>query len=114
MSYIKINIGGSDRGLKFNQGALITFQNTVDKENVNATTPYALIWAGLKANAYVKREEMEFTFEQVCDWVDEMNDETLLEVIKCFQETQAFKDTLPVEDEEGKKKSHRKSMKSSV
>lgn len=113
MSYIKINLGGADRGLKYNQGALITFQNYVDKDNVAATTPYALVWAGLKANAYVKREEVDFTFEQVCDWVDALNNETLLEVIKCFQETQAFKDLLPVE-EEVKKKLPRKSMKSSA
>src|SRR6185312_16802331 len=102
MSYIKIEIGGAERGLKFNQGALITFQGKIDPDNVAGTTGYALVWAGLKSNAYVKGEEFTEKFETVCDWVDELSQETILEVIKTFQETQAFKNLLP--KEEGKKK----------
>jgi hypothetical protein len=102
MSYIKINIGGKERGLKFNQGALITFQSKIDPENIAATTGYALVWAGLKANAYVKGEEFTETFETVCDWVDELPEETILEVIKTFQETQAYQKLIP--EEKGKKK----------
>ncbi|HXS57508.1 MAG TPA: hypothetical protein VN726_15355 [Hanamia sp.] len=102
MSYIKIDIGGKERGLKFNQGALVTFQGKIDPENIAATTGYALIWAGLKSNAYVKGEEFTETFETVCDWVDELKPEIVLEVIKVFQETQAFKNLLPKEDDKKK------------
>lgn len=109
MSYIKIDIGGKERGLKFNQGALVTFQGKIDPENIAATTGYALIWAGLKSNAYVKGEEFTETFETVCDWVDELPQETVLEVIKTFQETQAYKSLIP--EEKDKKKLVTKSTK---
>ena len=107
MSYIKINIGGKDRGLKFNQGALVTFQGKIDPDNVAGTTGYALIWAGLKANCYVKGEEFTETFETVCDWVDELPEEVIMDVVKTFQETQAYQKLIP----EGKKKSMQKSTK---
>ena len=111
MSYIKINLGGEDRGLKFNQGALIEFQKKIDQSNIEGTTGYALIWAGLKANAYVKGEEFTTSFEQVCDWVDELPIQTSIDVMNCFKETQAFKSLIP-EEEESKKKSPPKNMKS--
>lgn len=118
MSYIQIEIGGKLRGLKFNQGALIIFQGRIDKENYEATTGYALIYAGLKLNAYVKGEEFldyteeeingkpvkvgtPITFEKVCDWVDELNEQTVLSVINCFKETQAYKNLIPEAKEEG-------------
>src|ERR1035437_959079 len=100
MSYIKIEIGGKDRGLKFNQGALIMFQEKVDKNNYAATTGYALIYAGLMANAYAKSEEVDFTFENVCDWTDELKPEVVLAVINCFKETQIYKSLLPEEIEQ--------------
>lgn len=111
MSYIKINIGGAERGLKFNQGALIIFQGKIDPENIEGTTGYALIWAGLKSNAYVKGEEFTEKFETVCDWVDELPEQTILEVVKTFQETQAYKSILP--EEKDKKKLAPKSTKHS-
>lgn len=107
MSYIKINIGGQDRGLKFNQGALVTFQTKIDPDNIAGTTGYALIWAGLKANAYVKGEEFTETFETVCDWVDELPEGVILEVVKTFQETQMYQKMLP----DNKKKLHPESTK---
>ena len=113
MSYIKVNIGGQERGLKFNQGALVTFQNKIDPNNIAGTTGYALIWAGLNANAYVKGEEFTETFETVCDWVDELDVETITEVIKTFQETQAYQKLVP-KDDEGKKKLVHKNTKSSA
>jgi len=91
MSYI--NIQG--RGLKFNQGALIIFQSKIDQDNIGATAGYALIYAGLKSNAYVKGEEFTETFEQVCDWVDTLSDEEILNTTNCFKETQAYKKIMP-------------------
>lgn len=116
MSYIQIEIGGEKRGLKFNQGALIMFQSKIDKDNYAATTGYALIYAGLKANAYVKSEEFTETFETVCDWVDELPEQTVLDVINCFKETQAYKALIPAEEEDKKKlplkSTKRKALKS--
>ena len=104
MSYIKIEIGGRERGLKFNQGALIMFQEKIEINNYAATTGYALIWAGLKANAYVKGEEFTENFETVCDWVDELPEADVLRVIDCFKETQAYKKLLPEQPEQEDKK----------
>lgn len=116
MSYIKIEIGGKERGLKFNQGAIHIFQSKIDSENIAATTGYALIWAGLKANAYVKGEEVDFTFEQVCDWCDELSEDTIIKIITCFQETQQYKKLIKPEaasnaDDEDKKKLAEENMK---
>lgn len=71
MSYIKIELGGKERGLKFNQLALEILRSksnaTSDIQNV-----YALIYGGLRGNSFVKEEEPDYTFEQVCDWIDEI------------------------------------------
>lgn len=113
MSYIQIEIGGKLRGLKFNQGALIVMQEKSDP-GTTAFTGYALTYAGLKANCYVKEiefidivegKEIPITFEMVCDWVDELEDGVLVSVMDCFKETQAFKKLFPKEvSEEDKKK----------
>lgn len=113
MSYIQIEIGGKLRGLKFNQGALIVMQEKSDPETT-AFTGYALVYAGLKANAYVKgiefvdkdgEKETPITFEMVCDWVDELADGVLVSVMDAFKETQSFKKhILKDEPEDDKKK----------
>lgn len=94
MSYLQIEIGGKLRGLKFNQYAVITMAKLVDLDNYEASAGYALIYAGLRANLYVKREEPDFTFEQVCDWVEDLSQETLTKIMEVWQETQAFKDLI--------------------
>lgn len=91
MSYIKILIGGRERGLKFNQMAVILLAQKADVENYAATAGYAMIYAGLKANCFVKGEECDFTFEEVCDWVEALSSETMLAVYEVFQSTQAYK-----------------------
>ena len=92
MSYIQINIGGKLRGLKFNKAAMIILSQKVDYNNYAATSNYALIYAGLKANNFLNEVEDDFTFEQVCDWADELTVDTINAIAKCFQETQAYKD----------------------
>ena len=91
MSYIQLEIGGKQRGLKFNQMAVITMTNYLDFNNLAATYGYALVYAGLVANCYVKREEPDFTFEQVCDWVETLTPEKLVEIRDVFESTQTFK-----------------------
>ena len=91
MSYIKINIGGKERGLKFNQMAMIIMGEKTDKENITASAAYALIYAGLRANTYVKSEEPDYTFEQVCDWVDLLSVDDIQAINNAFIETEAYK-----------------------
>lgn len=111
MSYIQLELGGKARGLKFNQMAVITMTNYLDFQNLAATYGYALIYAGLVANCYVKREEPDFTFEQVCDWVETLTPEQLTEVRTVFESTQTFK-TLQ-ESQEPKEEMTKKKQRSS-
>lgn len=90
MSYIQIQFAGKERGLKFNQGALIEYQSSVDINSHKSTAAYAMVWAGLKANCYVKQDELDLTFEQVCDEVDNMADEDLLKVLTAFQSSTSY------------------------
>lgn len=103
MSYVQIEIGGKLRGLKFNQGALMMFHKMCDFDNLEATAAYALFWAGLKSNAYAKREELTkevdgkeepVTYEDVCDWVDNVPDDVQLQVNKAWEESGVYKNKI--------------------
>jgi hypothetical protein len=107
--YISIEIGGSVRGLKFNQMAMITVARYLDYENIEATFAYALVYAGLKANCFVKREEFTHSFEEVCDWVEQMDPADLLKVKDVFEQTQAFKSITESKEKVTKKKPRTKS-----
>lgn len=74
MSYVLLtNCIGKDRGWKVNQKTIEIWSNKVDDKAFASTSNYGAIYGGLVANCYVKEEEPDFTFEQVCDYVDELN-----------------------------------------
>lgn len=93
MSYLQIEIGGKQRGLKFNQLA-IEIMSQYNDTGTNTGFLYAMIYGGLRGNTYVKREEPDYTFENVCDWVDELKDKenVIVEVTNKLQETKIWKD----------------------
>lgn len=113
MSYIQINLGGKARGLKFNQLAIEIISVHNDTQTSSGFL-YAMIYGGLKGNSYVKREEADYTFEDVCDWVDVMEnkEEVITNVTACLTETQIWKELVKkgqdniaeAEKNEGKKK----------
>ncbi len=90
MSYVQIEIGGKKRGWKFNKMAELTFKERIVPGN-EMTAVYALVYAGLEANCYVKREEPDFTFETVCDWCDNISSETANAVKAAFEESETYK-----------------------
>jgi hypothetical protein len=92
MSYIQLEIGGKLRGLKFNKLALNQMQVNINWEMYDATAKYGLIYGGLVGNNFVKQVENDFTFEDVCDWVDMMSDEDILKADACFKSTQMYRD----------------------
>ena len=97
MSYIQINIGGKDRGLKFNQLSLEVYTKHIDYNNAVVTsTIYATFYAGLIGNCYVKKEEPDFTFEDVTNWVDEIFDsgrkDEIEKVCDAWAETYVYKE----------------------
>lgn len=88
MSYLQIDLGGKMRGLKFNQLAIEIISTYNDLES-NTSFLYAMIYGGLRGNTYVKREEANYTFEEVCDWVDAMEnkEEIVAKVTATLTET---------------------------
>lgn len=104
MSYIKIELGGKERGLKFNQLALEImggYAGETTTQNV-----YAMFYGGLRGNSFVKREEPDYTFEEVTDWVDTLyaakNYELIKNVEKVLTETQLYKSLVPEKKDEEK------------
>ena len=100
MSYIKITIGGKERGLKFNQLA-IELMSQYNDSNTTTGFVYALFYAGLRGNSYVKREEPDYTFENVCDWVDvlENKEKVINDVSAVLTETEVWKTLVKKGDE---------------
>ena len=93
MSYIQITLGGEIRGLKFNQLALEVIGGLTDFSN-NTSTVYATIYGGLRGNSYVKQQEVDYTFEEVFDWVDEADEAELKAACDVLAETTVWKKAL--------------------
>lgn len=109
MSYCKINIGGKDRGLKFNQGAIIIMSQSVNPNHYTATINYATVYGGLMGNCIVKQEEPDFTYEEVTEWVDAMSKEDLAIVDAALNQAEAYKKLIAsIPDETSKKKVQKK------
>jgi len=112
MSYIQINIGGKERGLKFNQLAIEIIGTHNDSETTSSFM-YAMYYGGLRGNSYVKREDPDYTFEQVCEWVDNLHDKANVneQVVKVMSETNLWKDLIKegTEKLDEKKKAQKKS-----
>lgn len=97
MNYIEVTLGGKVRGLKFNTFALEAYADKVNFQAVGATAIYGAFYAGLCGNCYVKDVDPDFTFEQVCDWVDEVyatDKKTIEKVCNLFADTQVYKSWL--------------------
>ncbi len=86
------NFGGKDRGWKFNQEALELLVKHINWDNATTSSEiYSGFYAGLVANCRVRQEVIDFTFEQVCDWVDEISKEVIKEVMDAIAENQKYK-----------------------
>lgn len=92
MSYIQIDIGGKTRGLKFNQLAIELMAQYNDNQTATSVI-YAMFYAGLRGNDYVKRIESDYTFEEVCEWVDTMDNRqnNINAVAVALNESQSWK-----------------------
>lgn len=98
MSYIKINLGGVERGLKFNIYGIEKMTEKMRGSSLMAFA-YAMVWGGLQGNSYAKELEPDYTFDQVIDWVDEMGEEknqVIEDVTKVLMSTQGYKDLIKI------------------
>ena len=100
MNYKQIEIGRKLRGLKFNMAAIDVYFQKINFVELNASTIYATFYAGLVGNCIIKNEEIDFSFETVCDWVDDLFNEgkrTLIEeVCAMMAETDSYKTRLNI------------------
>lgn len=113
-NYIKISLGGQERGLKFNNYGIEKLSEKMAGNSALAFT-YAMFWGGLQGNSYAKEQDIDYTFENVIDWVDSIpKDEkvTIIEsVTKVLTESQNYKDLIaagtepPANETEEEKKS---------
>lgn len=119
MSYIEINYNGLKLGLKFNEFAVrkyteIVLQdlaNGLNGEDIAATSVYAMIYGGLHGNSFVKRQQMPYTFEQVCDIVEVLTKQDLQAASDVFVEVQAYKDLLSKLNEKDTKEVKKKATR---
>lgn len=109
MSYLQIELGGKTRGLKFNQLAIELISSYNDTKT-NTGFVYAMIYGGLMGNTYVKREEADYTFEEVCDWIDEIQnkEELVAKVTAALTDTQTFKSLIKQQEKEETKDKKKK------
>jgi len=108
--YIQVQILGRKRGVKF--GMIAVQQITLEAQKLGkvlgvsldfAMVPVIVYW-GLYNNCYVKREEPDFTFEDVSDFVDENLTDTKIfeDIVTCFYQSKLIAGQ-PVGDQSEKK-----------
>jgi hypothetical protein len=116
--YIQVNILGKMRGVKF--GMIAVQQITLEAQKLGkvlgvsldfAMVPVIVYW-GLYNNCYVKREEPDFTFEDVSDFVDENLSDTKIfeDIVTCFYQSKLIAGQ-PVGDHSEKKSTTLKKKK---
>ena len=116
--YIQVQILGRKRGVKF--GMIAVQQITLEAQKLGkvlgvsldfAMVPVIVYW-GLYNNCYVKREEPDFTFEDVSDFVDENLTDTKIfeDIVTCFYQSKLIAGQ-PVGDQSEKKSTTLKKKK---
>ena len=116
--YIQVNILGKMRGIKF--GMIAVQQITLEAQKLGkvlgvsldfAMVPVIVYW-GLYNNCYVKREDPDFTFEDVSDFVDENLSDTKIfeDIVTCFYQSKLIAGQ-PVGDQSEKKSTTLKKRK---
>ena len=119
--YIQVNILGKMRGIKF--GMIAVQQITLEAQKLGkvlgvsldfAMVPVIVYW-GLYNNCYVKREEPDFTFEDVSDFVDENLSDTKIfeDIVTCFYQSKLIAGQ-PVGEQSEKKSTTLKKRKGGI
>lgn len=114
--YIQQDILGKTRGLKFGSLAAenilpeLAQLGVITGGNYTSAMLTVVIYWGLYNNAFVKRQELDVSFEEVSDWVDEnwSNEESypaIEAIVKAWEASTSTKKLLDVvKDGEVKKK----------
>lgn len=109
--YIQADILGRTRGFKF--GMLAVQQIGMEMQKLGkvfgdnsidlAAVPVIIYW-GLFNNCYIKKEDPDFTFEDVVDWVDSNigNPDLFTPILQAFYDSKFLQPTLQPTQEEKK------------
>ena len=112
--YIQADILGRTRGLKF--GMLAVQQIGMEMQKLGkvfgdnsidlAAVPVIIYW-GLFNNCYIKKEDPDFTFEEVVDFVDEniSSPDLFTPILQSFYDSKFLQPTTTAPQEEQKKSS---------
>jgi hypothetical protein len=118
--YTKKEILGKERGLKFASLAIENISLELEKlkkigASELAVLPIMIYW-GLANNCFLKREDPDFTFEQVSDWVDDNIDNVSLfeEIAAAFESAKLVKKGMQIVEDEKKRTLISKQKKAGV
>lgn len=94
--YINVSLGGKKRGVKFGNRALL---DVMSKHQVSQGIKFSfdliadLVFFGMVNNCMITKQNVDFTPEEVAEWVDDMPMEELLEIFNVFQKSYAGENT---------------------
>ena len=92
------NVGGKDRTFRCNQGAMDVYFQRINYNEVGASAIYATFYSGLIGDAIYRGEQVDFTYGDVVDWVEEIyadgRQEDIKKVCDVFAEANAYKTRL--------------------
>jgi len=110
--YTQIEFKGQLRGIKFGMLAVQQIMLAASKLNAElgneidiALIPEVLYW-GLYNCSVNKRELIDYTFEDVCEFVDDNihNKEIFVQIMLCFYDSKIIKASLPQPEQTDEKK----------
>ena len=94
---IEVQLGGQVRTLRFGNYALMTYNKLTQTEAGtvkefsdeygNMDLVCDITFSGLKAFYKIKKQTFDITYEQVMEWVDEMQVSQIQEIINAFSES---------------------------
>jgi hypothetical protein len=92
---MKIKLNGKEYGIKFNQLAIEKLHEYNDGETTSGFM-YAMVYGGMIGYSRLKREDVDYTWENVCEWVDEMEDknEQIQAITILLNETKVWNDLI--------------------
>lgn len=114
MSSIEREIGGRLRTISFTQGTLILLQDRLENQDEDVRKAFAMpliVWAGLKTNCVLEKKRFTKTvdgvdvgasFEDVCEWVDKLDEAAKVEILSFYTEVFPPKEdtaAVPIVDE---------------
>lgn len=92
---MKIKLNGKEYGIKFNQLAIEKLHEFNDGETTSGFM-YAMVYGGMLGYSRLKREDVEYTWELVCEWVDDMENknEQIQAITNLLNETKVWNDLI--------------------